>query len=42
VPHAPEFPYPAYAVYAEDADEGVLSTALQGLRRAARGRDEPK
>jgi DNA-binding transcriptional LysR family regulator len=42
VPHAPEFPYPAYAVYAEDADEGVLSTALQGLRRAARGQDEPK
>lgn len=32
---APEFAYPAYAVYAEDADAGVLQPALQGLRHAA-------
>jgi LysR family transcriptional regulator, flagellar master operon regulator len=32
---APEFAYPAYAVYAEDADQHVLSRVLDGLRRAA-------
>lgn len=32
---APEFAYPACAVYAEDADPGVLQPALQGLRHAA-------
>jgi LysR family transcriptional regulator, flagellar master operon regulator len=32
---APEFPYPAYAVYAEDADPAALASALQGLRHAA-------
>jgi DNA-binding transcriptional LysR family regulator len=42
VPDAPEFPYPAYAVYAEGADEGVLSPALQGLRRAARGEGQAR
>jgi DNA-binding transcriptional LysR family regulator len=38
---APEFRYPAYAVHAEDADQAVLSRALQGLRRAATGYGEP-
>jgi DNA-binding transcriptional LysR family regulator len=37
VTDAPEFPYPAYAVYAEGADGALLSRALQGLRRAAGG-----
>lgn len=32
---APEFPYPAYAVYAEDTDGSVLARALEGLRHAA-------
>lgn len=35
VPDAPEFPYPAYAVYAEGADRTVLSRALEGLRQTA-------
>ncbi|MGH8831194.1 MAG: LysR family transcriptional regulator, partial [Polaromonas sp.] len=38
VPGAPEFLYPAYAVYAENADEHVLTPALAGLRQAADGR----
>ena len=33
---APEFPYPAYAVYSENKDERVLTRALEGLRQAAR------
>jgi DNA-binding transcriptional LysR family regulator len=32
---APEFPYPAYAVYSEGADEATLTRALDGLRQAA-------
>jgi LysR family transcriptional regulator, flagellar master operon regulator len=32
---APEFPYPAYAVYSEAADEAVVARALSGLRHAA-------
>lgn len=32
---APEFLYPAYAVYAENADPGVLKPSLLGLRHAA-------
>lgn len=35
VPGAPEFPYPAYAVYSEGADEAVVTRALKGLRHAA-------
>nr|WP_255428275.1 LysR family transcriptional regulator [Ramlibacter cellulosilyticus] len=35
VPGAPEFPYPAYAVYSEGADEAVVARALRGLRHAA-------
>jgi hypothetical protein len=35
VPGAPEFPYPAYAVYSEGADEAVVAPALTGLRHAA-------
>lgn len=34
---APEFLYPAYAVYAADADMTVLAPALAGLRQAASG-----
>lgn len=34
VPGAPEFPYPAYAVHAEEADPSVLAHALEGLRDA--------
>ncbi len=37
VPRAPEFLYPAYAVYAADADMAVLEPALTGLRQAAKG-----
>jgi len=37
VPRAPEFLYPAYAVYAADADMTVLNPALAGLRQAAKG-----
>jgi LysR family transcriptional regulator, flagellar master operon regulator len=32
---APEFPYPAYAVYADGADLDVLGAALEGLRQTA-------
>jgi DNA-binding transcriptional LysR family regulator len=35
VPGAPEFPYPAYAVYAENADMTVLAPALAGLKQSA-------
>lgn len=35
---APEFLYPAYAVYAQQADMNLLAPALEGLRRAARVR----
>lgn len=35
---APEFLYPAYAVYAADADMAVLTPALAGLRAAAAGK----
>jgi DNA-binding transcriptional LysR family regulator len=35
VPGAPEFLYPAYAVYAENADPTVLKPSLLGLRHAA-------
>jgi DNA-binding transcriptional LysR family regulator len=35
VPGAPEFLYPAYAVYAENADPKTLKPALAGLRQVA-------
>lgn len=35
---APEFLYPAYAVYAADADMAVLTPALAGLRQSASGK----
>lgn len=35
VPDAPEFFYPAYAVYSEGADMEILAPALKGLRRVA-------
>jgi DNA-binding transcriptional LysR family regulator len=35
VPGAPEFLYPAYAVYAENADPKTLKPALTGLRQVA-------
>lgn len=37
VPGAPEFLYPAYAVYAADADTTILAPALAGLRQVAAG-----
>jgi hypothetical protein len=36
VPGAPEFLYPAYAVYPESADPKVLTPALTGLRHVAK------
>jgi DNA-binding transcriptional LysR family regulator len=36
VPGAPEFLYPAYAVFADGADADVVAPALEGLKRAAR------
>jgi DNA-binding transcriptional LysR family regulator len=36
VPGAPEFRYPAYAVYSESADPKVVTPALAGLRHVAR------
>ena len=35
VPDAPEFTYPAYAVYPESADGEILAAALVGLRETA-------
>lgn len=35
VPGAPEFLYPAYAVYSESADEKIVAPALAGLHRVA-------
>ena len=35
--HAPEFLYPAYAVYAAGAESAALKVALEGLREAAGG-----
>jgi DNA-binding transcriptional LysR family regulator len=42
VPKAPEFLYPAYAVYAADAEMDVVTPALQGLRRVAAGETAPR
>jgi LysR family transcriptional regulator, flagellar master operon regulator len=39
---APEFLYPAYAVYSEDADLKVMAPALAGLRHIAKAQEEPK
>jgi DNA-binding transcriptional LysR family regulator len=35
VPDAPQFPYPAYAVYSADADDKIVAPALEGLRHVA-------
>ncbi|WP_407280984.1 LysR family transcriptional regulator [Aromatoleum evansii] len=37
VPGAPEFPYPAYAVYSDSADPKIVTPALAGLRHVAAG-----
>lgn len=39
---APEFLYPAYAVYSEDADVKVMAPALAGLRHIAKAQDSAK
>jgi DNA-binding transcriptional LysR family regulator len=39
---APEYLYPAYAVYSEDADIKVMAPALAGLRHIAKALDAPK
>jgi len=41
VPGAPEFLYPAYAVFAEGADEAVVRPALAALKQAAKGAMAP-
>lgn len=41
VPGAPEYPYPAYAVYSEDADPKFVTPALAGLRHVAVGPTTP-
>jgi DNA-binding transcriptional LysR family regulator len=41
VPHAPEFPHPAYAVYPEGAENADLEAALVGLRTVAQA-EEPQ
>ena len=41
VPHAPEFPHPAYAVYPEGAENDDLEAALAGLRTVAQA-EEPQ
>jgi DNA-binding transcriptional LysR family regulator len=41
VPHAPEFPLPAYAVYPENARNDDLEAALAGLREVAQA-EEPQ
>ena len=35
VPNAPEFSYPAYAVYGTNAEPALIRTALDGLRKVA-------
>lgn len=39
---APEFLYPAYAVYSEDADVTVMAPALAGLRHIAKAHEKMK
>lgn len=39
---APEFFYPAYAVYSENADLKVMAPALAGLRHIAKAHDAPR
>lgn len=39
---APEFLYPAYAVYAEDADAKIITPALTGLRHVAKSQEGTK
>jgi DNA-binding transcriptional LysR family regulator len=38
---APEFLYPAYAVYSEGADLKIMAPALAGLRHIAKAQDTP-
>jgi hypothetical protein len=38
---APEFLYPAYAVYSEGADMGVVAPALEGFRQVAAALSAP-
>ena len=35
VPRAPQYSYPIYVVYSDQADESVLQPALAGLRTVA-------
>jgi DNA-binding transcriptional LysR family regulator len=39
---APEFLYPAYAVYSEDADIKIMAPALAGLRHVAKAQEKVK
>jgi len=39
---APEFLYPAYAVYSEDADVKIMAPALAGLRQIAKAQEKIK
>ena len=39
---APEFLYPAYAVYSEDADAKIVTPALTGLRHVAKSQEGTK
>jgi DNA-binding transcriptional LysR family regulator len=39
---APEFLYPAYAVYSEDADVKIMAPALAGLRHIAKAQEKIK
>jgi DNA-binding transcriptional LysR family regulator len=41
IPGAPEFLYPAYAVFADGADAEVIGPALEGLRHAASSAPSP-
>jgi DNA-binding transcriptional LysR family regulator len=35
VPDAPQFPYPAYAIYGAHTDAGLIRRVIEGLKRAA-------
>ena len=40
VPDAPEFSYPAYAVYGSNAEAAIIRSAVAGLREVARNLDQ--
>jgi DNA-binding transcriptional LysR family regulator len=42
VPDMPEYPYPAYAVYAAGADPKIVNPALAGLKQVAHPREVSK